>query len=152
MDPAHPKTRPTRKVLDGSENIRIIFRVLFLSSGRRRVIYILVWTRFFFWVEKTLLQQRSLSISLYSPPPSVTSQVSISQNITANSLSFYLRNCSNKVCFLFQFFWVLGFVLVSGFLFFLTDSGLGGLWFVCVNFCSHCSVFSWFLGFWVCFG
>ena len=41
-----------------------------------------------------------------------------------------LKNCSTKVCFLFQFFWVLGFVLVSGFLFVLLILGLEGcgLW------------------------
>ena len=44
--------------------------------------------------------------------------------------------CSTKVCFLFQFFFVLGFVLVSGFLFVLLIPGLEGCS-LCVNFCSH---------------
>ena len=37
-----------------------------------------------------------------------------------------LRDCSTKVCFLFQFFCVFGFVLVSGFLFVLLILGLEG--------------------------
>ena len=63
-----------------------------------------------------------------------------------------LGNCSTKVCFLFQFFCVFGFVLVSGFLFVLLILGLKGCGLCLFIFCSHCFVFSWFLGFWVCFG
>ena len=76
---------PTRQVLGGSENIRVgggsYFRVIFgfgSVSGRRRVIYIFQSEPDFFFLKKLN------SNKVLSSPPSATSQVSISQNITAH--------------------------------------------------------------------
>ena len=69
MDPVHPKTDrldPNREILDGSEDIRVKFRVLFSDSGH---INTLVWTRFFL-LKKTLPSPPPLALCLPWLPPS----------------------------------------------------------------------------------
>ena len=80
-NPAHP-TRPDRfwaglRIfgLDFGSYFQVIFGFESASSD----LYILVWTRFFLLKKKKPYSNKGLS-----PPPSPTSQVSISQNITAH--------------------------------------------------------------------
>ena len=72
---------PTRQVLDRSENIRVWFRVLFSGSGWYQVS---VGSFIYSSLNSIFFKKKPYSNKGLSLPLSATSQVSISQNITAH--------------------------------------------------------------------
>ena len=127
--------------------LRVGFQVLFwVRIGVGSYKYVTSELDFFLFKNPTLCWSFSASLS-YSPKSQShkTSQSTLFCSIFT-CVSHLFLCCSTKVCFLFQFFFVLGFVLVSGLLFVLLILGLEGCG-LCVTFCSHYPIFSWLMGF-----